>query len=156
MILDERAEFCDATAAVGTGVSQIVGDVIDTQVGSLNTLTNLGTEDSVFFVLQVTTDYSGGTSVNFELASDSTANLATSRTTHYQTGAIVVASLVAPGANGASPTGFQRVIRLPADKTYEKYLGVWYTTVGAVAGGAINAFLSRDANRWAAYADNVG
>lgn len=154
MIISERDEFCTATSAVGNGASAIVGDVMDTQVGTLNTLNNLGSEDSLFWIVQVTTSYSGGTSVNFELASDSTADLATSRTTHIQTGAIAVASLTAPGTNGNG--GFQFVSRLPPNKNYERYLGTWKTTVGNVATGAINSFLSRDASRWAAYADNVG
>ena len=154
MLVDDRLEFCTATAATGTDASAIVGDVVDTQVGTLNTLTNLGTEDTLYWVIQVTTSYSGGTSVNFELASDSTANLATSRTTHIQTGAIAVNSLTAPGTNGNG--GFQRVYRLPPQKNYERYIGTWKTTVGAVSTGAINSFLTRDAVRWDAYADNVG
>lgn len=143
MILDERAEFCDATEAIGTGASKLVGDVIDRQATS-NTLIDFGAGQEVFFVLQVTTAYSGGTSAQFQLASDSTANLATSRTNHIDTGAITVGTLTA---------GYTKVYRLPVSKTYERYLGVWLTTVGAVAAGNINAFLTTDASAWAHYAD---
>lgn len=144
MFLDERTEFCDATAAFGTGVSQIVGDVIDT--GATNTLKDLGNGQPVYLVLQVTTAYSGGTSAQFQLATDSTANLATSRTNHIDTTAIAVATLTA---------GYTRIFPLPWDATYERFMGIWLTTVGAVAAGAINAFLTTDPAKWRAYADAV-
>lgn len=145
MILDDRLEFCDATAANGSTVSILVGDVVDTHVGTLNTLQNMGA-CPLYFVVQVTTAYSGGTSAQFQLATDSTANLATSKTVHIDTGAIAVATLVA---------GYQLVFTLPNSHTYERYMGVWLTTVGVVAAGAINAFLTEDPQLWNAYADNV-
>lgn len=152
MILDERAEFCDATSAILNNTNAIIGDVIDTQVGTANTLTNIATRDTVYLVIQVTTSFVGGTSAQFELRSDSVAALTTSATSHYSTGAIAIASLV---AQTALVTGFQKVVRLPEEVTYEKYIGIWETTVGNVTAGAINAFLTTDAARWAPYADAV-
>jgi len=153
MIHDERTEFLDANATSGTGVSQLVGDVIDTQLsGSLNLLTGLDNGESIYLVITCDTSASGGTSIQFQLASDSTADLATSRTNHLDTGAVAVASFVAP--DGVGKNGYVFVRELPRDFTYERYLGIWMTTVGAVTAAKTNAFLTRDAARWKAYAKN--
>jgi hypothetical protein len=148
MILDELAEFCDATAANGTDVSVIIGDVMSTLVGTDNTLRDLGNGQPVYFVIQVTTAYTAaGTSVQWQLATDSTADLATSRTNHVDSGAISTVAGIAAGTT--------YIWTLPVEATYEDFMGVWLTTVGAVAGGAINAFLTMDPSRWTAYATRV-
>lgn len=142
MILDERLEFCDATAAFGTGVSQIVGDVID----SGNFTKDLGAGEPIYLVIQVSTAYSGGTSAEFQFRSSTLAALTGgTTTTHYSTGAIAVANLTA---------GYTIAIALPQD-TYQRYAGMWLVTVGAVAAGAINAFLTKDVSKWRAYNDSI-
>lgn len=144
MILDERTEFCDATSAILAVGSAIIGDVID--LGATPTLRDIGNGEPLYLVIQVDTTFVGATSTTtFELSSDSTANLATSRTVHASTGAIPVATLVA---------GYTKVIALPTEVTYERYLGLWETVATAdVTAGKINAFLTRNAAKWAAYAD---
>ena len=146
MILDEFSEFCDATSAAINIGNAIIGDVID--LGATPTLRNLGAGENMFLVLQVDTTFVGaGATVQFDLCSDSTANLATSKTTHISTGAIPIASLVA---------GYTKVIPLPVELTYERYLGLWETVATAnVTAGKINAFLTKDVSAWTAYPDAI-
>lgn len=141
MILDERAEFCDATTATGTDASAIVGDVMDT--GNF-TKDHGASGEPIYLVIQVTTAYSGGTSVAFELRTSTLAALTGGTTTTLlSTSAIAVGTAVA---------GYTLVYALPSN-TYQQYLGMWKVTVGAVAAGAINAFLTKNAARWRAYSD---
>lgn len=146
MILDERNEFCDATA-LNTGVagSYLVGDVID--LGA--TSSDIGNGEPMYLVIQVdTAATSGGAATGqFHLCSDAQAAIAVdgSATYHFSTSAIPVASLVA---------GYRvAVVALPQG-TYERYLGVVQTTgTAAFTAGKVNAFLTHDAAKWVATAD---
>lgn len=144
MIFDEFNEFADATSAILAVGNAIIGDVID--LGATPTLRNLGAGEGMYLVLQVDTTFVGaGATVTFDLVSDSTANLATSKTTHVSTGAIPLATLAA---------GYTKVIPLPVEATYERYLGLWETVATAnVTAGKINAFLAKDVSAWTAYPD---
>jgi hypothetical protein len=146
MILDELTEFCDATSVVINVGNAIVGDVID--LGATPTLRDIGNGDPLYLVIQVDTAVVGTTStLQLQLCSDSTANLATSKTVHLDTGAIAEATLVA---------GYTKVYALPPEATYERYLGLWETVaVNNLSAGKINAFLTRDVAKWAAYADGI-
>jgi hypothetical protein len=134
MIIDHTLEFCDATSAILAIGNAIIGDVVDTS--GVPTLSNLGVTP-VYLVLQVDTTFVGATAtIKFEFASDSTANLATSKTVHFDTGAIPVATLVA---------GYTICRALPPVGTYERYIGLWETVaVANVTAGKINAFLTID------------
>lgn len=147
MILDELSEFCDATAMnTGGAGTYLIGDVID--LGANGTLKDIGNGRTVYFVAQVTTTFVGATNTtNLQLVSDSTANLATSPTVHWQSGAVPVATWVA---------GYRYVVPLPIEKRYERYLGVTHTTaVAALSAGAIDAFLTLDPVGWFAVPDGV-
>jgi hypothetical protein len=149
MILDERNEFCDATSAVLAVGNAIIGDVIDLNPCSVHPNTTVDMEGSdLYLVIQVDTTFVGATSTTkFELCSDSTADLATSKTVHYSTAAIPVATLVAGYVVCA--------VKLPSG-SYERYLGLWETVATAnVTAGKINAFLTSDPALYRAYADNV-
>lgn len=145
MIMDELTEFCDATALnTGAAGTYLLGDVVDLGPGGLK---GLGNGREVFLVVQVdTTATSGGSATgNIILASDAQAAIATngSATVHWQSGAKAVADLV---------KGLTYVIPLPADRTYERYLGILQTTAtAAFTAGKINAFLTLDPKGWAAY-----
>jgi hypothetical protein len=148
VILDERTEFCDATSAVMNVGNQIIGDVID--LGSAPTLKDIGAGEPLYLVIQVDTAFSdaadaGTATIQFQLCSDSTENLATSKTVHIDTGAMAIASLIA---------GYTKVYALPQEATYERYLGLW-ETVGTtnLDAGKINAFLTHDVARWVALPD---
>lgn len=145
MILDDRLEFCDATSAVLNIGNAIIGDVVD--LGATPTLRDIGAGEPLYLVLQVDTTFVGATSTTtFDLVSDSVAALTTSKTTHLSTGAIPVATLVA---------GYTMIFPLPMGVTYERYLGLWETVATAnVTAGKINAFLTHDPAKWAAY-DNA-
>lgn len=141
MILDERTEFCDATALnTGAAGTYLIGDQID-----LTTARDMGDGQPLYLVLQVTTSVDSaadGASVEFKLASDAAAAIATdgSATVHLSTGAIAEATLAA---------GYQMVYALPLEgSAYERYVGILQVTSGeAVTAGAVNAFLTLDPPR---------
>lgn len=147
MILDERNEFCDATALnTGGAGTYLIGDVIDTGGDGINFV------DDLYFVITVaTTATSGGSATGqFHLASDAGASIATdgSATYHISTGAIAVATLAAGYVVFAG--------RLPAGE-YERYLGVLQTTgTAAFTAGAVNAFLTPNIDQWKAFANAAG
>jgi hypothetical protein len=144
MILDERLEFCDATALSTTATADVIlGDVIDR--GSTPTLTDLGTGEPIYLVIQVTTALAGATSLRIRLVSDSAAALTTSKTTHWDSGVIALSG------NWAVGTVF--VVAVPWDATVERYVGLWQNVVGTISAGAVNAFLTRNPAKWSAYAD---
>lgn len=149
MILDERNEFCDATALnTGAAGSYLLGDVID--LGAVPG--DIGNGQPLYLVIQVDTAATSGGSAtgNFTLASDAQAAIATdgSATVHSTTGAIAVAALTA---------GRTFCIPVPnIGNTYERYLGILQTTaVAAFTAGKINAFLTLDPTGWRAYPDAV-
>lgn len=151
MITDKLATFCEATtiSTITAGATgKLCGDVYDTQGPSQdNTLTSLG-QSPLFLLILVTTTFVGATSTTtFELASDSTANLATSRTTHIRTKDTAVATLVA---------GYTFILPVPPDITYERYIGVWATSTTAdVTTAAISAYLTTNIRAWKAYNNRV-
>lgn len=148
MWIDETLEFADALAlAALNGSAELVGDVID--LGGVSR--DIGQGQPLYLVLQVTTTITSGgaASVEFELASDDAAAIATNaaQTTHWRSDTILVTSLVA---------GFTFVIPLPmGGPPYERYLGVIAreTASQALTAGAVNAFLTTDPSGWTSYAD---
>lgn len=153
MILDERNEFCDATALnTGIAASYLIGDVIDTKSATTdpNTTKDFGESDLYLIIRVATTATSGGSATGaFHLCSDAQAAIAVdgSATYHFSTSAIPVATLVA---------GYRiAAVKLPAG-SYERYLGIVQTTaVAAFTAGAVDAFLTADPALWRAYGDNV-
>lgn len=146
MILDERNEFCDATALnTGVAATYLIGDVID--LGS--TSQDVGAGEDLYCVIQVdTAATSGGAATgNFKLASDAQAAIATdgTATEHLASGAIAVADLTAGKLVMAA--------KIPAG-TYERYLGILQVTgTAAFTAGKVNAFLTKDISKWTAYPD---
>lgn len=145
MIIDKLAEFADAVALsqAGTGAAQL-GDAID-----LGVARDVGNGQPLYLIITVDTAVTSGGSatVEFQIRSDSTANLDTSTSSlHGSTGAIPVASL----SQGA---GFCMALPL-AGIDYERYLGV-VAVVGtaALTAGKVNAFLSIDQYGWKPYAE---
>lgn len=154
MILDERTEFCDATALnTGAAGSYLIGDVID--LGLLFNSTvgdNMGIiGEDLYFIVQVDTAVTSGgaATVQFHLCSDAQAAIATdgSATYHFSSAAIGKATLIA---------GYQAVmVKLPAG-TYERYLGVLQTTgTAALTAGAVSAFLTPVPAKWTAKPDAI-
>lgn len=147
MILDERTEFCDATALnTGGAASYLIGDVYDTGNDGINDV------DGLFLVINVdTTATSGGSATAaFHLCSDAQAAIAVDGTAtyHFSTAAIPVATLVA---------GYY-VCKVALPKgTYERYLGVLQTTaVAAFTAGKVNAFLTHNPPTTKAFPNATG
>jgi hypothetical protein len=149
MILDERLEFADATSAILNVGNAILGDVIDLKSPTTDPNTTVDLFGAcMWLVIQVDTTFVGvGATVQFQLCSDSTADLATSKTVHWDSGAIALATLVA---------GYRVcAICLPSG-SYERYLGLWETVaVANVTAGKVNAFLTCDPALYRPYGDNV-
>ena len=150
MILDTLVEFADATAlsTSGTGLA-LVGNVIDSSV-----VRDLGNGEPIYLVIQVDTTVTsaGSATVEFDLASDAQAAIATdgSASVHFKTSAIAKASLTA---------GTQVcVVALPFEGSvpYERYLGILQNVgTAALTAGKINAFLTRTPSAWKAYSDGI-
>lgn len=145
MLLDERTEFCDATALnTGGAASYLIGDVIDTSVIGAD----LGQGVDLYCVIQIDTAVAGTSStVQFHLCSDAQEAIEDDGTAtyHFSTSAIAEATLVA---------GYQvAAFKLPLG-TYERYLGILQTTgVAALSAGKVNAFLTTDVSKIKHYAD---
>lgn len=146
MILDERLEFADA-AAIALNTTNAIApntDVID--LGATPTLRDIGNGEPLYLVIQVDTTFTGAGNVTFDLVSDSAAALTTSKTTHWSSGAIDYATWAA---------GYTKIVALPIEALYERYLGLWETTSGNLTGGKINAFLTREPAKWASYPNAI-
>lgn len=146
MIIDKYNEFADAVALGTSGTGrQLVGSQID--LGSV--ARDIGNGQQLYLVIQVdTTVTSGGSAtVQFELVSDASAAIATNGTAsvHFTSQSFAVASLTAGTLVAA--------VALPMDD-YEQFLGI-IANVGtaALTAGKINAFLTTDVSKWAAYPD---
>jgi len=138
--LDKLAEFCDDTAITATVTNAIVGEVVDLSTTGLN----LGTVPcwSVAKIGTAVTSNSTGT-ITLTLLSDSTANLATSATTHFTASAV----------KGTLVAGYKWIaVQLPAG-TYERYLGVFCQSDSVLLGGTLNAYLTTVEPMWQAYPD---
>jgi hypothetical protein len=142
MILDERTEFCDATALnTGAAGNYLIGDVVD-----LGVARDLGGDMAVYLVVSVdTTATSGGSATGqFNLVTDDNASL-TSPTTLVSSKAWTVATMTAGTVLMA--------VQLPLEGTaYERYIGIQQVTgTAAFTAGKVNAFLTEDVARWKAY-----
>jgi len=142
MILDERTEFCDATALnTGAAGNYLIGDVVD-----LGVARDLGGDMATYLVITVdTTATSGGSATGqFNLVTDDNASL-TSPTTLVSSKAWTVATMTAGTVLMA--------VQLPLEGTaYERYIGIQQVTgTAAFTAGKVNAFLTTDVARWKAY-----
>ena len=158
MYIDTNLEFSDAQAVTSTAISTNVYDTLSIAAGAGSVGINGGTvttdlgqaADLYLVVLTQTTctDTSSDATLTVTLESDSTANLATSATVHFSTGALAFAAFATAGTRIAT-------IKLPHG-AYERYLGVRYTVAsGPLTAGAFDAFLTTDgAGVYRPYATN--
>lgn len=142
MILDDHLVFSDAQAITVDAIS----DVIDRGL-TAPTLSQIGGgfAGDLFLVVQTGTALATGTSLKIDFVSDSTANLATSPTTHIALGTWLTAALTANTLLGvwAIPPG-----------DYERFVGLKYDVTGTYDAGSIKAFLTRDPQYWRAMASD--
>lgn len=142
MILDERTEFCDATALnTGAAGSYLIGDVVDLSVAR-----DLGGDQALYLVVTVDTAATSGGSATgtFNLVTDDNASLS-SPATLVSSKAWAVADMTAGKVLMA--------VQLPMEGTaYERYIGIQQVTgTAAFTAGKVNAFLTTDVARWKAY-----
>lgn len=136
MILDQLLYFSDNQAVLADGISNVID-----RGSTAPVLANFspGFAGDLFLVIQTGTAFAGATSLEVKLASDSTADLATSPTTHVSTGVIPVANL---GANKVVA-----VLPVPPGD-YERYVGLIYDITGAGTAGTVRAFLTQTPGYW--------
>jgi hypothetical protein len=142
MILDERGEFCDATALnTGAAGSYLLGDVVD-----LGVARDLGGDMALYLVVSVDTAATSGGSATgqFNLVTDDNASLSSPT--------VVVSSVAWPVASMTAGKTLMAV-QLPMEGTaYERYIGIQQVTgTAAFTAGKVNAFLVDDVARWKAY-----
>jgi hypothetical protein len=148
MILDDKLEFCDATALnTGAAATYNIGDVID-----LGVARDLGNGQPLYVVVvchaDITVASSTGT-LQFQLVSDGTDTIATNGTQSRH-----LASGVFATSTTAIPRGTVLMsVPLPTEGVpYERYLAIQQITgTTAINAGSVNAFLTMDAAKWVAY-----
>lgn len=157
MYLDKNLEFSDGQSITATAISTDVYDLLSTAAGGGsvginggNVTVDLGqSAPDLYLVVIATTAAAGGDSaktLTITLESDSTANLATSATVHFSSGAIA----------GSAITAGARLVtmRLPQG-LYERYLGLRYTVSASFTAFTVDAFLTLDpAGAYRAYNTN--
>lgn len=136
MILDQLLYFSDNQAVTADGISNVID-----RGSTAPVLANFspGFAGDLFLVIQTGTAFAGATGLEVKLASDSTADLATSPTTHVSTGVIPVANL---GANKVVA-----VLPVPPGD-YERYVGLIYDITGTGTAGTVRAFLTQTPGYW--------
>mgnify|MGYP001556935709 FL=1 len=133
MILDQQNLFSDAQAITASANSS---NVIDTLPGGQNTKSGIGDGQRIGLFAQVGTTFATLTSLNIQLVSADDSALSTNAITHFDSGAIPVASLTAK----ARVVGLD----LPFGK-YRRYVGLKYVVTGTNAtAGTITAGLVED------------
>lgn len=151
MILDERTEFADATAAnTGAAGTYNVGDIID-----LGGVANYpGEGEPIYLVISVATGITVASSTGtlvFKLVSDATTTIATdgTATQHISSGSFATSTTaIAAGT-------VLLCVALPQG-AYERYMAVQQVTgTTAINAGAVDAFLTMDPSRWRPHADAV-
>lgn len=128
-LYDAMFEFCDDDSVFSNGTTVQSENILDMQTADLE----MGAGQPVWLNIRVgTTAFTGGTSVQFALVSDSDTTI-TNGTTIIETGAITVATLIA---------GYWVLrVSLPVRFDTDRYIGLVVTCVGNVTAGSINAWL---------------
>lgn len=129
---DYNTDISVDDAPTATAISENVIDLGPVATNTLRCLPGPRQQYVEIFVGETVTSGTGGSTVTFSLESDSTANLATSATVHASSAAIVKTALTA---------GTYVYLDVPAEQTYERYLGVRYTNSANLTAGKFTARL---------------
>lgn len=156
MILDERTEFCDNQALnTGAAATYNIGDQIDLGLAGRG-IGQPGQE--LYLVLQVGAtgiNAAGAGTLQFQLASDDSATLATNGTqsVHAVSRSFTTSTTSGNAGNALQPGTVLAVFQLPIEGTvYERYLGVQQITgTQAITAGTVDAFLTQTPRAWKAY-----
>jgi hypothetical protein len=133
-IMDILCEFSDNQSLTTlNGTSVLSTDTVDLVDADLD----FGAGEPIYLVVKVGTAFATATSVQFALYGHTTTTV-NSGTAIHDSGAIVVGTLVA---------GYE-VMRVPLDvrvDDYGRYIGMYYTAVGNVTAGTVDAYLALSA-----------
>ena len=146
MLIDTRSTFANALAVDAAAGRALVGDVMD-----------IGTDGAFLsnrhgeLVIQIRTAFTSGgaATVQFCLASDAQAAIAVdgTETRHFESRIYTMAQAIA---------GVTLIIPPPQGLVYERYLGIQVVTAAATTtAGAIDAFMTLDADTWRAYPEAI-
>jgi hypothetical protein len=157
MILDAQNSFSLGQVLPLPVASNPASDSVDTFIAlgfNPNTLKDLGAGEGLWLTVVNPTAITGaaGALLRAELVTDDNATSATpsilASPTLIQAGADISAVSIPAGTILAQ-------FRIPNNVNYERFLGVRYvTTVAALLGGTVSAFLTKDVQAWRAYAKN--
>jgi hypothetical protein len=155
MQMDKYLEFADAVSVAAAAGTALIGSQID--MGA--THRDIGNGQPLYLVITTDTEIiTGGAAgtVQFKLSSDASAAIATdgSATDHWAS-RLFVSDDAAANETVFNAGGVIAVVPLPMEgAVYERYLGILcVTATTTTTAGKINAFLTQDPSRWAAYAD---
>lgn len=149
MYVDSQELFSDAQAVTATVISTNVLDLNPDGYGLASGVQDIGLGEEATYLLVMTTttitDTGSDATLTVTLESDTTANLATSPTVHYSSGALAFATYATAGTV---------IVQIPLPLgDYKRYLGVRYTVAaGPFTAGAITALLVTDIQRQKYYA----
>ena len=148
MILDAQNLFSEGQALTATATSTNVLDLLGANTD--NTTVDIGTGEDIYLIVQTTKAFTQGDEITLTAALQSGANaadLTSSPTVHFTTGALAGAAFKADGSVLAA-------VRVPPG-TYQRYLGVQYTASNTLVAGEVTAFLTKDIDAWRAYATRM-
>lgn len=142
MLIDKNSTFAWQTNFFGAAATAKIGDAMNLTAFP----TDMGEGYPLYLVTLITTAMVGGTSVQFNLVTDSSEALTTAPVTLVSSSVILTAEAIA----GSNPL----IVALPkAD--YKQWLGLTVTRVGISTAGAVSAFLTQDPPNWRAYAEGL-
>lgn len=147
MFVDAQLEFSDAQAITASAAST---NIIDFNPAfDYNGQIDLGAGEPTFLVVipSATFNAAGAATLTIELRSYQNEDRSDNPVVIFSTTAKALDTLVA-----GKPTV---VVALPS-AAYDRYLSLYYTVAtGPFTAGALDAFITKDAQTWRAYANNV-
>ncbi|CCI77566.1 unnamed protein product [Klebsiella pneumoniae subsp. rhinoscleromatis SB3432] len=147
MFVDAQLEFSDSQAITASAAST---NIIDFNPAfDYNTVIDAGAGEPTFLVVipGVTFTATGAATLTIELRSYANEDLSDTPTVIFTTTARALSTLVA-----GKPAA---VVALPSAE-YKRYLSLYYTVEkGPFTAGTLDAFITKDAQTWRAYANNV-
>lgn len=147
MFVDAQLEFSDSQAITASAAST---NIIDFNPAfDYNTVIDAGAGEPTFLVVipGVTFTAAGAATLTIELRSYANEDLSDTPTVIFTTTARALSTLVA-----GKPAA---VVALPSAE-YKRYLSLYYTVeTGPFTAGTLDAFITKDAQTWRAYANNV-
>ena len=158
MLVDSTVEFASAVSVAAAAGTALIGNQIPLSVAR-----DIGEGGPIYLVIRPTTEIiTGGAAgtIQFILASDATASIATNGTAsvHFTSKAFVTDGTDANDAelkvNAATPIV---MVQVPMEGVaYEAFLGILcVTATTTTTAGAIDAFLTPYPSKWKAYADGI-